>query len=163
MLLSLRLTDWFSTFQCFLSLFYLHTTDIIVLIEYSSFVESSFIFLTVLGMLYLRWKKPNLDRPIRVHIILPIIFLLICGFLVVVPCFVRPKELGVGILITLTGVPFYMIFIRWQPKCLNCVSTRLTRAVQKTFMSLKEDWLNRTLAFQIHTQSLHNSMTDNQN
>ncbi|ODN00877.1 Large neutral amino acids transporter small subunit 2 [Orchesella cincta] len=126
-------------FLCFLSLFYLETTDIIGLIVYSSFVESSFIFITVLGMLYLRWKKPYLERPIKVHIILPIIFLLICGFLVVVPCFVRPIELGVGILITITGIPFYVIFIWWHPHFLSRLTTSTTEVVQKTFLSLKED------------------------
>ena len=53
-------------FQCGLSLIYLCTSDIYVLINYSSFVESCFIMLSVMSLLYLRWKQPDMERPIKV-------------------------------------------------------------------------------------------------
>lgn len=128
------------TFLCILSLFYLHTTDVIGLIEYSTFTESAFIFVTVAGMLYLRWKRPHLrENAIKVHILWPIVFLIICGFLVIVPCFVKPVEFGIGILITITGVPIYWIFIVKQPSILKYVTVPVTRVVQLTFESCKED------------------------
>jgi hypothetical protein len=150
-----------------LSLLYLSTSDIFALIEYASFVESSFILLSVSGLLWLRYKKPHLKRPIKVrshirayvlckdehigsesffqtfqvHIAIPIVFLCLCAFLVFVPCYVRPLEVGMGVLITLTGIPFYFICIWWRPgpKFLRQLSIRGTELVQKLFISAKED------------------------
>ena len=55
------------SFQGILSIIYLFVGDIYALINYASFVESSFILLSVLGLLYLRWKKPEMNRPIKVR------------------------------------------------------------------------------------------------
>ncbi|XP_063882580.1 Y+L amino acid transporter 2-like isoform X2 [Scylla paramamosain] len=68
-----------------LSLVYLSTTDIYCLIDYTSFVESSFILCSIASLLYMRWKYPDMERPIKVNIIVPIAFLLVCGFLVFLP------------------------------------------------------------------------------
>ena len=45
-----------------LSLLYLFVGDIYVLINYASFVESSFILLSIASLLYLRWKRPDMGR-----------------------------------------------------------------------------------------------------
>ncbi|XP_063841152.1 Y+L amino acid transporter 2-like isoform X1 [Scylla paramamosain] len=68
-----------------LSLVYLSTTDIYRLIDYTSFVESSFILCSITSLLYMRWKYPDMERPIKVNVIVPIAFLLVCGFLVFLP------------------------------------------------------------------------------
>jgi L-type amino acid transporter 5/L-type amino acid transporter 8 len=47
---------------------------------------------------------------------LPIIFFVICAFLVTFPCYVSPWEVGIGIIIILFGIPVYWIFIYWQSK-----------------------------------------------
>ena len=52
--------------QGLLSLVYLCTSDIFALINYASFIESSFILCSICGLLYLRWKDPQRERPIRV-------------------------------------------------------------------------------------------------
>ena len=46
----------------------------------------------------------------------PVVFLLICGFLVFMPLYVKPVEVGMGILITFTGVPAYFVFVYWKNK-----------------------------------------------
>jgi len=126
-------------FLCLLSLCYLSTSNIFALIEYSSFVESSFIFVTVCGMVYLRVKKPHLHRPIRFPLAVPLVFLCLCSFLVFLPIFRRPVEVGMGILITVTGIPFYLIFLYWKPKFLSKFTVSSTRTIQKVFLSLKQD------------------------
>lgn len=55
-------------FQCVLSLIMLSSDDIFALINYASFVESSFIGVSIAGMLYLRYTQPKMDRPIKVSI-----------------------------------------------------------------------------------------------
>jgi amino acid transporter len=51
---------------CILSLFMLISSDVIALINYTSFAESSMVGLAVAGLLYLRWLRPELERPIKV-------------------------------------------------------------------------------------------------
>ncbi|XP_068235009.1 Y+L amino acid transporter 2 [Palaemon carinicauda] len=122
-----------------LSLAYLCTTDIYSLIEYASFVESMFILLSIAGLLYLRWKRPEMDRPIKINIIIPILFLLICGFLVFLPLYVRPYEVGMGILITASGIPAYFLFIYWEnkPAFVQRALRGLTCFTQLLFHSVK--------------------------
>lgn len=47
---------------------------------------------------------------------MPIVFVIICAFLVIVPCLERPIEVGMGALITLSGVPAYFAGIVWKNK-----------------------------------------------
>ena len=56
----------YALFQCVMSLIMLSSNDIYALINYASFVESSFIGVSIAGMLYLRYKQPNRERPIKV-------------------------------------------------------------------------------------------------
>ena len=44
----------------------LMTDDLYDLINYTSFVESLFQLVSVTGLLYLRWKEPDRERPIKV-------------------------------------------------------------------------------------------------
>ena len=79
-------------FLCALSLLCLSTSDIYRLIDYAAFVESMFILLAIASLLYLRYTRPDMPRPIKVSLGIPIIFLLICTFLVFLPLYVRPME-----------------------------------------------------------------------
>jgi len=56
----------FALFQCILSLLMLCISDVNVLITYTSFVESFFITMSVGGVLWLRYKRPEMERPIKV-------------------------------------------------------------------------------------------------
>jgi len=124
-----------------LSLAYLTTTDIYSLIEYSSFVETLFILLSIASLLYMRWKRPDMERPIKVNIIIPIMFLMICGFLLVLPAFEKPVEVIAGLLITASGIPAYFFGVRWQNKPLwwQRISLGFTRFLQKVTLSVKDD------------------------
>ncbi|XP_018025153.1 Y+L amino acid transporter 2-like [Hyalella azteca] len=124
-----------------LSLAYLSTTNIYTLIEYASFVESMFILTSIASLLYMRWKKPDMERPIKINLVIPIVFLLVCGFLVFLPIYVRPWEVGMGLFITATGVPAYLVGVRWKnkPAAFTRFSEKLTRGIQILTLSVKED------------------------
>ncbi|KAL1132837.1 hypothetical protein AAG570_010789 [Ranatra chinensis] len=96
-------------FLCILSLIMLCISDIDVLITYSSFVESFFIMLSVSGLLWLRYKQPKMARPIMVHLAIPIIFVIVCFFLVILPFFQEFYIVLVGVLITTLGIPVYYV------------------------------------------------------
>ncbi|XP_018347860.1 PREDICTED: large neutral amino acids transporter small subunit 2 [Trachymyrmex septentrionalis] len=126
---------------CIITLILLIIEDVYVLINYVSFVEALFTTLSVSGLLWLRYKKPDLHRPIKVSIILPIIFFIICAFLVTLPCYVSPWEVGIGIIIILSGIPVYCIFIdeKTKPAWLINVSYNFNIACAKLFMCVQED------------------------
>lgn len=128
-------------FLCLLSLLYLFISDVYVLITYSSVVETFFIMLSVTGVLYFRWKRPDMPRPIKVNIAIPIIFVGICIFLIIVPVYQVPMEVFMGALITVSGIPFYLLCVAWKrkPKGFQNVIDVITICMQKLFMSAKEE------------------------
>lgn len=64
--------------------------------------------------------------------------MLICAFLVFMPIYVRPYEVGAGLLITATGIPAYLVGVYWQnkPDSLKSVSRKLTSSEAFTFKNL---------------------------
>lgn len=102
-----------------LSLFYLCVSDIFALINYVGFATWLSIGLAVLCLPWLRYVQPNLTRPIKVPLVFPIIYLIATVFVVVVPMIASPVETGYGLLMILTSIPVYFVFIAWKskPKC----------------------------------------------
>lgn len=128
-------------FLCVLSLFMLFVGDIFVLITYCSIVESFFIMLSVSALLWLRYKRPNMSRPIKVNILVPIVFVIICIFLIIMPCWETPYEVGMGTLITISGVPAYYVGVCWKnkPKWFNKFMEHITHTSQKMFICAHEE------------------------
>lgn len=128
-------------FLCILSLIMLCTSDIFVLITYCSIVESFFIMLSVAGILWLRYKNPDMVRPIKVPLWIPITFVALCAFLVLVPCYERPYEVGMGVLITASGIPAYFMGVTWKnkPEWFQKINVKATHTIQKLFMSAREE------------------------
>lgn len=98
------------------SSFYLSTTKILSLIEYTTFVEATFAALGVSTMLALRFKMPNLNRPLRIPLIVPCIYLLFSAAMLILPLMTAPIETMRGVMIMLSGVPAYYLTARWQEK-----------------------------------------------
>lgn len=128
-------------FLCLLSLLYLTNTDVFVLITYTAFSEAMFIMLSVGGLLWLRIKQPNTKRPIKVNIILPVVFFLISLFLVVLPFFSQPLETSIGAGIMLSGIPVYFLTIYWKDKPLAYRKTIhvVTEYVQRILYSVPQE------------------------
>lgn len=53
---------------------------------------------------------------LQLPLIVPITFFVISAFLMVVPCYVAPYEVGMGVLITVAGIPVYYMGVVWQDK-----------------------------------------------
>ncbi|XP_021934538.1 Y+L amino acid transporter 2 [Zootermopsis nevadensis] len=128
-------------FLCFITLVLLIIKDVYVLINYLSFVEALFTTLSVAGLLWLRYKRPDAERPIKVNIIFPIIFFIICLFLVTLPFYVSPWEVGIGLVLIVSGVPVYLIFIYWKnkPFWLIRTSDAFNQVCAKMFLCVLED------------------------
>ncbi|KAI8504402.1 Large neutral amino acids transporter small subunit 1 [Branchiostoma belcheri] len=124
-----------------LSLIMLCTTDVYVLINYASFVYWIFIGMAILGLVVIHFKYPSMERPVKMPVVLPIIFVLACLFIVVVSIWVAPIECLAGAGITLTGVPVYFFGVYWQnkPKWLTDKFDACTVFCQKIMTCCKEE------------------------
>merc|ERR1711931_462294 len=99
-----------------LSLVYLTSSNIIQLINYCSFSIWLSIGAAVFCVPYLRWRCPDLHRPIKVSLIWPTIYLLLTAGILILPAIVKPVETAVGICMILTALPVYFLLLKWSNK-----------------------------------------------
>lgn len=120
-------------FMGLLSLIYLTSSDIFALINYVGFATWLAVGVAVVCLPYLRWKKPDLSRPIKVNMIFPVIYILCSIFVTVLPMYAAPVDTGMGLLIVLTAIPVYLVFIYWKnkPKPIQNAIVACTHAFQK--------------------------------
>ncbi|ELU06758.1 hypothetical protein CAPTEDRAFT_193964 [Capitella teleta] len=123
------------------SLVYLSSTDMYKLINYVAFVNWLAIGLAVFALLWFRWKRPEMERPIKVGLVWPILYCAFSVFLVVVPLYASPLETGMGCVIIASGIPVYLIFVKWQnkPKAFLSVMNKFNMGIQKLLMVVPEE------------------------
>ncbi|CAH0721296.1 unnamed protein product, partial [Brenthis ino] len=122
-----------------LSLLYLTVSDIYALINYVGFATWLSIGAAVLCLPVLRYTQPLLERPIKVNLFFPIIYI-ICTILVVAfPAWASPAETGVGCLMILTAVPVYLLLLepRTRVEGLGFITAAATRLIQKLTLSVR--------------------------
>ncbi|KAK6727207.1 hypothetical protein RB195_005113 [Necator americanus] len=118
----------------------LFVTDVFVLINYCAFSESLVVAVSVAGLIKLRWTQPKAEAPIKVNILIPVAFLLLCCLFLVLPFLSQPVELMVGVAIILSGVPVYFLFVKSTKKPdIICIPwTWLTHCIQKMLYCVPE-------------------------
>lgn len=75
--------------------------------------EYTFFFLTVLGAIILRYREPGLRRPYKPVVLVPAVFAIVCGFVVVRGAIFAPVQAIILILVWATGLLFYWARKRW--------------------------------------------------
>ncbi|XP_071368798.1 large neutral amino acids transporter small subunit 2 [Centroberyx affinis] len=120
-------------FTCISTLLMLCTSDIYTLINYVGFINYLFYGVTVAGQIVLRFKQPNMYRPIKVSLIWPVIYLLFWAFLLVFSLYSEPLVCGTGLAIMMTGVPVYFFGVYWEnkPECFDSTIGKMTHLCQK--------------------------------
>ncbi|XP_075061554.1 cystine/glutamate transporter-like [Mixophyes fleayi] len=115
-----------------LTMIMLFIGDVYSLLNFLSFARWLFIGMAVVGLLYLRYKRPEMHRPFKVPIIIPALFSFACLLMVTLSLYADPINTGIGFAITLTGVPVYYLFIFWdkKPKWFRTFSDRVTTLLQ---------------------------------
>ncbi|XP_047040600.1 Y+L amino acid transporter 2 [Helicoverpa zea] len=126
-------------FLMLISIIMLIPDNLTTLITYCTVVESFFTTLSCSAVLWLRYKRPDLPRPIKVQLWMPIVFVSISAVLLVVPVVSEPVAVIAGALMTLAGVPVYFGLVRSKPQCIATASTTFTHCCQKLFLSAVEE------------------------
>ena len=82
------------------------------ILEYVVSVELVFGALSVLAVIVLRRRRPDMERPYRAwgYPVVPVIFIVLSILLVINLAFLAPATSGIGYLIVLTGIPVYFIW-----------------------------------------------------
>lgn len=113
--------------------------DIFYLINLSSHAYWLCITAAIFALLWLRRTKPDLPRPIKVNLLVPAIFLIFCLFLVITPVFTKFWDFFFGLVLTLSGIPIYLVCIKWKQitdHVLGPVADGLERFCQKFFCTV---------------------------
>ncbi|XP_053173135.1 large neutral amino acids transporter small subunit 1-like [Scomber japonicus] len=127
-------------FTCFLSMLYAISQDIFSVINLFSFFTWLCVGMAIAGMLWLRITKPELRRPIKVYLFIPVTFVLGCVFMIIVSFWAAPFECLVGSGIILTGIPAYLLGYKWKkPHVVKKMLEIFTMFCQKIFMSVPEE------------------------
>ncbi|KAI0379311.1 amino acid transporter [Hypomontagnella monticulosa] len=92
-----------------LSALYILLGNFRALLTFNGLGEYSFFFLTVLGAIVLRFREPGLRRPYKPFILIPIIFAVVSGFVVIRGAFFAPVLALVVIIVWVIGLGFYWI------------------------------------------------------
>ncbi|KAJ8041674.1 Cystine/glutamate transporter [Holothuria leucospilota] len=110
--------------------------DIYSLINYLSFSRWLFIGMTCASVPYFRWKYPHIDRPFKVHLLIPVTFSLCAFTIVITSALSDPAAFFVGLGITVLGVPVYITGVLWQNKPRSTIRLMrwLTITLQKLFL-----------------------------
>lgn len=89
------------------------------LLTFNGLGEYTFFFLAVLGAIVLRYREPGLERPYKPFIVVPAVFALVSGFVVVRGAAFAPKQAVVLAGLWASGLAFYWIRRRCQERGLD--------------------------------------------
>ncbi|KNG86210.1 amino acid transporter [Aspergillus nomiae NRRL 13137] len=96
-----------------LPIFYILFGDFRALLTFNGLGEYTFFLLTVLGAIILRFREPDLHRPYKPSIIIPITFAIVSGFVVIRGAIFAPVQALVLLSLWIIGVGYYEVRKRW--------------------------------------------------
>lgn len=92
-----------------LSAVYILLGNMRMLLTLNGLAEYAFFFLTVLGAIILRFREPELARPVKPFILVPVVFAVISGFVVVRGAVFAPVQASILVGVWCVGVIFYHV------------------------------------------------------
>lgn len=120
--------------RAFLALLMLLPTNVGNLLNWLMFVDwltYSFVFI---GLILLRRKKATIPRPFKVNVLIPIFMTLVSLYFASIPFISNPLESVFGLVVILSGIPAYFVFIekKWLFKSerLSRLSSKVSQLIQ---------------------------------
>jgi amino acid transporter len=96
-----------------LSTLYILFGNFRALLTFNGLGEYTFFFLTVVGAIVLRYREPDLARPYKPLVLIPVIFALVSGFVVVRGAIFAPLQAVVLLILWVIGAGFYRMRGAW--------------------------------------------------
>ncbi len=90
-----------------LTTLYIFLGNFRALLTFNGLGEYSFFFLTVLGAIILRFRDPDLHRPYKPFLLVPVVFAIVSGFVVVRGAVFAPVPAIVLVTLWAVGLGFY--------------------------------------------------------
>lgn len=124
-----------------LSLVYLTSDSIEDLITYVGFATWLAIGLAVACVPYLRWRSPELPRPIKVNLIFPYVYIIATMGIIISAMIDAPVSTALGSLMIASGIPVYFVFIAWKskPRTFTKAIESWTKCMQKFLVVVPAD------------------------
>ncbi|KAK3582828.1 hypothetical protein CHS0354_039971 [Potamilus streckersoni] len=115
--------------------------EIFYLIELMGFGFATVLTCVLAGQVYLRYREPDLPRPIKLPIILPIVLLIVSLAILVLTVYQKPKESGLGLLMVASGAPLYVLGVYWErkPTIFRKYLGRFTILIQKLLYACPQE------------------------
>ena len=122
------------------SIMLIFSSDISRLILYSSFIVWFAVGASVFGLIVLRLTQPDLDRPLKIWLGWPILYVIFTMAITIVPVYDKPWEALIGFIMFSTGIPVYLLGITWKnkPRSFRKLITHGTLFCQKLFLVVPE-------------------------
>ncbi|CAF4058375.1 unnamed protein product [Rotaria sordida] len=123
-------------FEIILSFIFLYfISNIRKLIICVGMINWTCILLTVVGLIVLRYKHPNRERPIKVPLIISIVFISILIILIVTSVLNDLENISTSLFLLTTTIPTYMFCVMWKkkPSDFNCRYNSFVIMLQKLF------------------------------
>jgi len=86
-----------------------------VLLTFNGLGEYTFFFLTVVGAIVLRYREPDLARPYKPSVLIPVVFALVSGFVVIRGAIFAPSQAAILLGLWTAGLAFYSAR-RWSQR-----------------------------------------------
>ncbi|KAG7468298.1 hypothetical protein MATL_G00141550 [Megalops atlanticus] len=117
-------------FNGILAIFYILPADINTLINYFSFAQWAFYGLTALALIVMRFTRKELNRPVKVPIVIAGLVVLVSCYLVLAPIIDKPElEYLYCTIFILSGMVFYFPFVHckfsWTRKIMRPITMHL--------------------------------------
>lgn len=109
------------------------------LLSYLSFSTWLVCLCSAVSVLIFRRTMPNVARPFNAGVVAPVIFIVAIGFLTLVNMIFNPIDILVGMLILISGLPIYWLFVLKRPKSVDKLSESVSIYLQKLFLVVPEN------------------------
>uniref|UniRef100_A0A8C1CFK8 b(0,+)-type amino acid transporter 1 n=1 Tax=Cyprinus carpio carpio TaxID=630221 RepID=A0A8C1CFK8_CYPCA len=118
-------------FNGIVSIIYIMPADINTLINYFSFAQWAFYGLTCLALIVMRFTRKELQRPVKVPIVIPVLVVIVSCYLVLAPIIDKPEwEYLYCTMFIVGGLLLYVPFIYYKFNWTRCIMRPLTMHLQ---------------------------------
>ncbi|KAK4170996.1 amino acid permease-domain-containing protein [Triangularia setosa] len=125
-----------------LSSLYILLGNFRALLTFNGLGEYTFFFLTVVGAIVLRQREPQMARPYKPIIAIPILFALVSGFVVIRGAVFAPVPALVLVGLWIAGLGFYFVRRRYQERGLDLLRPTLLPQITHPLLPFGASYLS---------------------